>query len=164
MPVIESIQNTSTNPSSSKRRFVGRTSRTYAHNRCRGVTEIDGIHFAVLANPVTLFAITYCAVCEDNFPVTEFRWADSSEPLPEYYDRHLRSLNAGLGWYGRWSICHHWTGHSKRNVFIRWSRVLRQQLYSQRCSRDQRLSLPGLIHYPIGSQSTSFLECNRSAS
>ena len=63
-------------------------SRGYIHDRCEQTTEVSGSAFSNLASPLAGLKQTYCNACKGMFPVAEFRWADTDEPLPKYYKRH----------------------------------------------------------------------------
>ena len=63
-------------------------SRPYTHDRCEQMTEVSGEAFTSLASPLTGLEQTYCNACKSMFPIAEFRWTDSNETLPNYYQRH----------------------------------------------------------------------------
>lgn len=60
-----------------------RTSREYVHHKCKTVTVIEGPEFAALADPLANMTGTYCAECDDAFPITEFAWADTGERISD---------------------------------------------------------------------------------
>jgi hypothetical protein len=73
--------------------LVPRKSRTYVHTVCGGATTIDGPDFAVVSNPLDYMKRSYCAVCENQFPVSELRWQDTNETIASYYERHRRNVS-----------------------------------------------------------------------
>jgi len=72
-----------------------RNSRDYEHAQCGGVTTIDGPEYTALADPLAKMTSTYCAECEDVFPVSEFAWADTRERISDYY-AHYQKQASGL--------------------------------------------------------------------
>lgn len=70
-----------------------RTSREYIHRKCRGTTEIDGPEFSALADPLANMVGTYCAECEEFFPIGEFAWADTKERISDYYKRYQQQAS-----------------------------------------------------------------------
>ena len=65
-------------------------SRAYVHLICRQETVVDGPHFAALTDPLIGMQQTYCAVCEEMFPVNQFAWTDTQERLSDFYARHAQ--------------------------------------------------------------------------
>lgn len=63
-------------------------SRDYRHIKCRSVTTISGQSFEVMSNPLSDMAQTWCSECESFFPLTDYEWADTDEPVMDYYARH----------------------------------------------------------------------------
>jgi len=63
-------------------------SRSYLHTTCGAETEISGPEFQALADPLASMQRTYCAECEDYFPLEEFQWSDTGETITDYYARH----------------------------------------------------------------------------
>lgn len=72
-----------------------RNSRDYVHTQCGGETTIDGPEYAALADPLSKMTSTYCAECEDVFPVSDFKWADTRERISDYY-AHYQKQASGL--------------------------------------------------------------------
>lgn len=88
--VDDSIQ-TPTFPSGPKgpsRRVPGRKERDYTHLRCGTATTIDGPEFQALADPLARMVATYCAGCEEVFPIDQFAWSDTGEKISDYYLRY----------------------------------------------------------------------------
>jgi hypothetical protein len=72
-----------------------RNSRDYVHTQCGGETTIEGPEYAALADPLSKMTSTYCAECEDVFPVSDFKWADTRERISDYY-AHYQKQASGL--------------------------------------------------------------------
>ena len=72
-----------------------RNSREYVHTQCGGETTVDGPEFAALADPLAKMTSTYCAECEEVFPVSQFVWADTRERISDYY-AHYQKQASGL--------------------------------------------------------------------
>lgn len=70
-----------------------RTSRDYVHQRCRTISVIEGPEFTALADPLANMTGTYCAECDDAFPIAEFTWADTGERISEYYARYQQQAS-----------------------------------------------------------------------
>ncbi len=70
-----------------------RDSRDYIHNQCRETTTIEGPEFEALADPLANMTGTYCAECEDMFPIHEFFWADTKERISDYYERYQKQAS-----------------------------------------------------------------------
>lgn len=78
-----------------------RESRTYTHRRCRTQTTVDGPEFRAISDPMAGMRTTYCGKCEDQFPVAEFLWTDTNEPIGDYYTRHRKNASpSDLWWCG----------------------------------------------------------------
>lgn len=73
-------------------------SRAYVHDRCGGTTEVDGGHFKATASPVPGMTRMMCVECGGMFPVGEFRWEDTGEPLPSYYARYAGRVSPAVAW------------------------------------------------------------------
>lgn len=69
-------------------------SRSYIHNKCGEVTEVDGGDFKNMASPIPGMNWTMCAACCGYYPVSEFKWADSNEEILAYYARHRARVSA----------------------------------------------------------------------
>ena len=65
-------------------------SRAYTHHECRTQTEVSGGEFAALSDPLVGMEQTFCASCNDHFPVKEFKWSDTDEKISDYYLRHSK--------------------------------------------------------------------------
>jgi len=63
------------------------------HAACRSTTTIDGPEFQALADPLTKMKATWCAECEDHFPISEFAWADTRERISDYYSRYQQQAS-----------------------------------------------------------------------
>ncbi len=63
-------------------------SRSYVHDQCGHVTEVDGGDFKNVSCPVPGMKGTMCAACGSLFPISEFKWKDSDESIEAYYARH----------------------------------------------------------------------------
>lgn len=63
-------------------------SRAYVHVRCQSSTEISGPEFSSLSDPLVGMIRTYCAGCDEMFPLDEFMWEDTKERIPAFYARH----------------------------------------------------------------------------
>jgi hypothetical protein len=72
-----------------------RESRDYVHAQCGEVTTVEGPEFASLADPLAKMTATYCAECEDVFPISEFAWADTQERISDYY-AHYQNRASGV--------------------------------------------------------------------
>lgn len=66
----------------------GRTERDYTHRTCGTSTTVDGPEFRALADPLARMVSTYCAHCEDHFPIDQFAWSDTQERISDYYRRY----------------------------------------------------------------------------
>ncbi len=84
----------------------GRTERSYIHLRCRTETELDGPELRAVADPLARMVRTYCAECEEHFPMDQFAWSDTGEKISDYYRRYqgqvsplLRVLASRLGMF-----------------------------------------------------------------
>ena len=73
--------------------LIRRNKRTYIHAACGGATTIDGGDFDAMSNPLFFMHSSYCATCEDNFPVSELRWQDTNETIASYYERYRRNVS-----------------------------------------------------------------------
>ncbi len=65
-----------------------RESRVYRHRECGEETIVDGMDFTFLSHIFHHPKQTYCAHCEDHFPIQEFEWADTRECIIDWYSRH----------------------------------------------------------------------------
>ena len=65
-------------------------SRSYVHLTCRKQTVVEGPEFAALTDPLIGMQQTYCAACEQMFPVNQFAWADTQERLSDFYARYAQ--------------------------------------------------------------------------
>jgi hypothetical protein len=74
-------------------------SRSYTHVRCRTETTVDGPEFRAMSDPMAGMRTTYCAECEDQFPVSEFAWSDTKELISDYYARHRKTATASDLWW-----------------------------------------------------------------
>ncbi|MCC9641065.1 hypothetical protein LOC71_02185 [Rhodopirellula sp. JC740] len=70
------------------------SSRAYVHDRCEQPTVVSDTAFSTVASPLAGVEQTYCNACKDMFAVKEYRWADSGETLPDYYQRHAGGATA----------------------------------------------------------------------
>lgn len=73
--------------------LIRRNSRTYIHAACGGATTVDGGDFDAMSNPLFFMHSSYCATCDDNFPVSELRWQDTNETIASYYERYRRNVS-----------------------------------------------------------------------
>jgi hypothetical protein len=62
--------------------------RIYRHHRCNEETFVDGIHYMGLSDPLSGAKTTWCAYCEEFFPLSEYVWTDTGETIAAYYARH----------------------------------------------------------------------------
>ena len=69
-------------------RVPDRKQRDYTHLRCGAATTIDGPEFQALADPLAQMVATYCAGCEEVFPIDQFAWSDTGEKISDYYLRY----------------------------------------------------------------------------
>lgn len=76
-------------------RTPGRKQRDYTHLSCGESTTIDGPEFKAVSDPLAGMVATYCSNCEAMFPIDQFAWADTQEPISRYYDRY-RSMGTPL--------------------------------------------------------------------
>jgi hypothetical protein len=76
-------------------RTLGRKQRDYTHLSCGGSTTVDGPEFQALADPLAGMVATYCATCDEAFPIEQFVWTDTQEKISDYYDRYQ---NMGAAW------------------------------------------------------------------
>ena len=76
-------------------RTPGRKQRDYTHLSCGGSTTVDGPEFEALADPLAGMVATVCSTCQAVFPIEQFAWADTQEPISRYYDRY-RSMGTPL--------------------------------------------------------------------
>lgn len=84
----------------------GRSERAYVHRACGKETALDGPELSAVADPLARMVRTYCAECEEFFPMDEFAWSDTREPISAYYQRYqqqvsplLRFLASRLGMF-----------------------------------------------------------------
>ncbi|MGB7342693.1 MAG: hypothetical protein WBD20_00620 [Pirellulaceae bacterium] len=70
-----------------------RESRCYTHAKCKVETEVSGGEFRAMADPLAEMNRTFCGECEDMFPLEEFVWSDTKEPILAYYERHGRKAS-----------------------------------------------------------------------
>ncbi len=65
-----------------------RTSRSYRHERCGGVTRVEDEDYSRLANPFTfVWGGTYCAECEADISLEDLCWQDTNESIADYRRR-----------------------------------------------------------------------------
>lgn len=67
-------------------------SRVCVHEMCGADTIVSGSDFRLLSDPLSVADRTYCAHCEEHFPLTEFRWAETRERISEYRERYQALL------------------------------------------------------------------------
>lgn len=91
----ETSRPTRTNPERPTSRRA-RTSRDYIHAACESTTTIDGPEFQALADPLAKMQSTWCAECEDHFPISEFSWADTRERISDYYSRYQQQASPAM--------------------------------------------------------------------
>jgi hypothetical protein len=70
------------------------SSRSYIHDKCGETTDVDGGDFKNIACPVPGMKGTMCAACGSMFLISEFKWADTGEPILAYYERHRARVPA----------------------------------------------------------------------
>jgi hypothetical protein len=79
-----------------------RTTRSYQHSTCGGVTEVGDDDFDRLANPFSLvWGQTYCSHCEEDVSLDELYWTDTQESLAAFRARMRRSAPLSMmlvGW------------------------------------------------------------------
>jgi hypothetical protein len=68
--------------------------RVYRHIQCNAETVISGNAFEVASNPLGDMLGTYCSECEAQFPMSDYVWADTNEPIVDYYARHAAKATA----------------------------------------------------------------------
>ncbi|MFM7056847.1 MAG: hypothetical protein ACKO2P_07975 [Planctomycetota bacterium] len=49
---------------------------------------MNGPEFLALADPLVKMVSTYCAHCEQLFPLDQFVWSDTQETITDYYKRY----------------------------------------------------------------------------
>ncbi|GIW95442.1 MAG: hypothetical protein KatS3mg110_3483 [Pirellulaceae bacterium] len=77
-----------------------RESRSYRHRQCGDETLLDGMDLTYVSHIFYHPGRTYCASCDDVFPVHEFEWADTGECLTNWYSRYaakFQGLDRFLG-------------------------------------------------------------------
>lgn len=73
-------------------------SRAYIHDKCDQTTDVDGGDFLNLARPTPGMRGTMCAECGGMFPISEFKWADTGEPITAYYERYRKHIPPLTKW------------------------------------------------------------------
>lgn len=68
-------------------------SRTYRHIRCKSATQVFGPEYTALSDPLLGMVRTYCAECDELFPLDQFVWEDSRERISDFYARHAAKVS-----------------------------------------------------------------------
>lgn len=78
--------------------------RPYIHAGCGEATVVSEKHFTMICDPFRPCTGTFCVTCNDFFPLTEVRWADTDEPISDFRARMkqltpgpMRAWRSGLG-------------------------------------------------------------------
>lgn len=69
-----------------------RTERWYVHRACGETTGVTNPELKYMCNPLMFMTGTYCSECDGMFPVSEYIWRDTNEPMQSYYDRLLSAV------------------------------------------------------------------------
>ncbi len=69
-------------------RGVPSAPRGYTHRACGESTSLSGTYLLALCNPFSATVGTFCAECDDHFPLKEFTWDDTGERLSAARRRH----------------------------------------------------------------------------
>lgn len=56
-------------------------SRSYTHVNCGTATVVSGHDFSALTDPFSAVQATFCVACNKHFPLDEFIWDDTQEPI-----------------------------------------------------------------------------------
>ena len=61
--------------------FVRPLRRAYIHNKCKGLTKMGLALCETYSRDPKFYGATFCAICRNHFPVSEFVWDEDGETV-----------------------------------------------------------------------------------